>query len=102
MNVSPPVDNPVEFRRWLLERTERTAAWLDDLLTPAQVVAQYPALARSAKSLANQRAAGRGPRYVKAPGSRTHVFYRRHDILRHLEKNTTYTTDDPADLRRTG
>jgi hypothetical protein len=83
------------FRRHLLEDPTRSPEWVDAILTPREVVAEYPCIARSEKSLANMRARNRGPRFLKAPGGATaRVAYKRLHILLYLEKCVVPTHDD--------
>lgn len=81
-------ESPAEYRTWLLSDRERVAAWLDERLTPEQVVEQYPELASSTKTLANWRQLGRGPRFVRL----SRIFYRRVDLLHFMESRVV----DPA------
>lgn len=81
----PSLDDPAAFRAWLLSRPEHAAAWVDELLSPADVAAQYPAIAGSVGTLANMRCGSRGPRYIKGPGC---IYYRRLDCLAYLERQT--------------
>jgi hypothetical protein len=81
----PPTGNLVELRRWLLDDPAHAAAWTDDLLSPSDVVREYPAITRSIGTLANLRAKGRGPAYVVLPAG---IHYRRLAILDYIESNT--------------
>lgn len=61
----------------------------DDVLTPAQVCEQYPAVFRNRQVLADLRYRDAGPDYIKtAPGSAGRVLYRRSAIERWLDALT--------------
>lgn len=93
----PPVDDPAAFRAWLLAQPGCTKEWIDAILTPSDVVEQYPRLAPSEGALANKRLRGTGPRYIKL-GSK--VLYRRLDIIRFLETRMVSTFADPLAHRQ--
>lgn len=91
---APPTASPVEYRRWLLENPEHVAPWLDELLSPGEVVAEFGKIAPTVAALAMMRSRGTGPRFVKL-GQK--VLYRRFDILRHLEASVVGTRHDPLE-----
>lgn len=60
------------------------------VLSPKDVVEQYPALTTSAAVLANWRSQKRGPRYYK---SAKKVFYRASDVEQFIFRNPVLTLD---------
>lgn len=66
----------------------------DDLLSPAQVCAEYPIFTTGV--LADWRWRGDGPEYIKtSPGRAGRVFYRRSAIERWLDSRTVRTGAAP-------
>lgn len=89
-----------DFRRELLSDPALVVDWVDDLLTPTEVISEFPHLARSVQVLAKLRSQGRGPAFFKPPGRSTRVLYRRTAILAYIERNTVRTKDDPVGAAR--
>jgi hypothetical protein len=92
-----PAQDAVAYRAALLDDPAKLAAWLDAMLSPRQVVEEFPHLATSVESLANMRFRKAGPRYWKPPGRASHIAYRRLDILRYLDAHIVGTADDPIE-----
>ena len=82
----PPTGDLSALRRWLIEDPSHAAKFADDLLTPRQVVAEYPQIASSPGTLANWRSRGdtRLP-WIDLP---TGIYYRRLAVLDFIEART--------------
>lgn len=80
----PPTDSAVEYRRWLIGTLGHPADWVDQLLTPREIVAEYPCVASTINSLKTMRSRGRGPTWIALPAG---IRYRRHDVLRFIDQH---------------
>ena len=77
-------DDPVAFGKYLIIGLGYSPQWVDELLTPQQLVEEYPCIASTTNSLKTMPSCGRGPAWLALPAG---IRYARHAVLRFIAQH---------------